>query len=188
MDNREHILQTALSLFAARGYDAVGVQEIAESSGVTKPTMYHYFGSKQGLLSAMLEEKHTPLYRAVQEACNYQGDLPLTLEKITRAYFDFASLNPEYYRLLLALVFAPRDSEAHRMASGRFEEEHRLVENVFQTAVREHGNMQGRHRLLATTFIGMINTCIGLWLNSYAELDNALVYRVLHQFQHGIYS
>ena len=42
MDNREKILNCALELFHARGYDAVGVQEIAEMAGVTKPTLYYY--------------------------------------------------------------------------------------------------------------------------------------------------
>ena len=46
MDNRKMILETALDLFYARGYDAVGVQEVAERSGVTKPTLYYYFKSK----------------------------------------------------------------------------------------------------------------------------------------------
>lgn len=34
MDNREAILNAALHLFYARGYDAVGVQEIVDSAGV----------------------------------------------------------------------------------------------------------------------------------------------------------
>ena len=54
MDNRETILETALDLFYTRGYDAVGVQEIAERSGVTKPTLYYYFKSKYGLLELSL--------------------------------------------------------------------------------------------------------------------------------------
>ena len=49
MDNREKILNCALELFHARGYDAVGVQEIAETAGVTKPTLYYYFRNKRGL-------------------------------------------------------------------------------------------------------------------------------------------
>ncbi len=44
MDNRERILQCALELFYAKGYDAVGVQEIAQKAGITKPTLYYYFG------------------------------------------------------------------------------------------------------------------------------------------------
>ena len=48
MDNIERILQCALELFYAKGYDAVGVQEIAQKAGITKPTLYYYFGSKYG--------------------------------------------------------------------------------------------------------------------------------------------
>lgn len=47
MDNREKILNCALELFHARGYDAVGVQEIAEMAGVTKPTLYYYLETNE---------------------------------------------------------------------------------------------------------------------------------------------
>ena len=40
--------------FYEKGYDAIGVQEIADAAGVTKPTLYHYFGSKYGLLQAVI--------------------------------------------------------------------------------------------------------------------------------------
>ena len=43
MDNRELIVQSALELFYARGYDAVGVQEIVDKAGISKPTLYYYF-------------------------------------------------------------------------------------------------------------------------------------------------
>ncbi|HIS80092.1 MAG TPA: helix-turn-helix transcriptional regulator [Candidatus Scatomonas merdavium] len=39
MENRERLLEAALSLFYEKGYDAVGVQEIVEAAGVTKPTL-----------------------------------------------------------------------------------------------------------------------------------------------------
>ena len=61
MDNRERILQCALELFYAKGYDAVGVQEIAQKAGITKPTLYYYFGSKYGLLETLLTKHFTVL-------------------------------------------------------------------------------------------------------------------------------
>lgn len=64
MDNRERILETALELFYSRGYDAVGVQEIAEKSGVTKPTLYYYFKSKYGLLEQLLETRESRSWRS----------------------------------------------------------------------------------------------------------------------------
>ena len=73
MNNRITILNCALELFAARGYDAVGVQEIAEGAGITKPTLYHYFGSKQGLLKTLVDGYAEPFYQAVSQAADYHG-------------------------------------------------------------------------------------------------------------------
>ena len=72
--------------------------------------------------------------------------------------------------------------------AGHNERQYQQVADVFDTAVAQHGNMRGRQRLYAATFIGMLNTCIGLWLNGYGPLDEDLVQRVVKQFQHGIYS
>ena len=43
MDNRMNILQKALQLFYEKGYDAIGVQEIADAAGVTKPNAVSLF-------------------------------------------------------------------------------------------------------------------------------------------------
>jgi AcrR family transcriptional regulator len=188
VDNRSAILKSALELFAARGYDAVGVQEVAESAGITKPTLYHYYGSKQGLFQALLDTYYEQFIQAIRQAAAYQGDLPRTLETLARAYFEFARQNPVYYRMQLAMYFAPRHSDAFQMIAKCNEQQQQIVEELFLAATRNHGNMRGRHRLYASTFIGMLNTCISLWLNGYVELDDALVHRTVHQFQHGIYS
>lgn len=77
MDNRETILETALDLFYTRGYDAVGVQEIAERSGVTKPTLYYYFKSKYGLLEQLLKSRSEGFAAELKEGVR----LPRRLEE-----------------------------------------------------------------------------------------------------------
>jgi TetR/AcrR family transcriptional regulator len=188
MDNRSALLKCALDLFAARGYDAVGVQEVVEAAGITKPTLYHYFGSKQGLLQALLSEHFERLNAQVRQAAEYHGDLTLSLTELARAYFGFAREHRTYYRLQLSFWFAPRESEAFKLVAELNQQQYHLVEEMFVQAVKEHGNMRGRHRAYATTFIGLINTYIGMWLNGYVELDEHLVYNAVHQFEHGIYS
>ena len=188
MDNRSAILNCALELFASRGYDGVGVLEVAEGAGITKPTLYHYYGSKLGLLKALFETYHTVLNAAVAQAAAYQGDLPHSLVQLAQAYFEFARSNPVYYRLQLALYFAPRHSEANAVSAEWNMQQYRLVEEMFAAAVQNHGNMRGRQRMYAATFIGVMNTCIGMWLNGYTELDDELLQRAVRQFQYGIYS
>ena len=114
MDNRERILETALDLFYARGYDAVGVQEIAEKSGVTKPTLYYYFKSKYGLLEQLLKSRGEPFLEQLHAACAYRGDLRGTLCAAAGAVSDFAKREPRFALLLVALFYSARDNEAYQ--------------------------------------------------------------------------
>ena len=53
--NRERaILDAALTVFAAQGYTATTMDAVAAEAGVTKPTLYSYFPSKESLFQAMM--------------------------------------------------------------------------------------------------------------------------------------
>jgi AcrR family transcriptional regulator len=188
MDNRSTILSCALELFASYGYDAVGVQRIAEAAQVTKPTLYHYFGSKQGLLEALLKTHFSKLRQAIEQATAYNGDLPLALHNVTMAYFNFSNQNPVFYRMQLTMWFAPTYSETFKAVSAFNEKQQDLLENLFVQAASQHGNLKGRHQTYAATFLGMINTYIALSLNDYVELDPVLGHKAVHQFMHGIFA
>ena len=188
MSNREKILSQALDLFAARGYDAVGIQEVAETAGITKPTLYHYFGSKRGLLDCLLEVRFDRLNQVLREAAEYERDLPQTLDRIARAIFQFASENQDWYRMQLSMWFAPPGSEPYQAVSRLNTEQHQILEELFAQAALQHGNMKGRQRAYAATFQGMLNTYIGMAFNGYVRLDDTLRRQAVHQFMHGIFS
>jgi TetR/AcrR family transcriptional regulator len=187
-DYRTDLMRHALELFAARGFDAVGVQEIVDKAGVTKPTLYHYFGSKQGLLRALLDEHFKPMDILIRGAAFYRRDLTRNLDELAITIFRYAEANPAWYRMQLSLWFAPRESEAFTCIQAYDESQHQMVEELFLRASADHGNMRGRHRAYAATFMGMLNTYIGLWLNGYIRLDDGLARKAVHQFAHGIYS
>ena len=188
MTNRENILTCALNFFASRGYDAVGVQEIAAAAGVQKPTLYHYFGNKAGLLKSLLEENFAPLFTQLEKAADYQHDAKITLQAVTNVYFNFARQNPHFYRMQLALWFAAPDSEPFRAVASFNQRQQELLEALFYKASLDHGNMKGRQRAYAATFLGMTNTYASLGLSGFVELDPALVNNAVHQFMHGIFS
>lgn len=56
---REHILETALSLFGKHGFDGTSTKRIAQTAGVTEGLIFHYFPTKEDLLSAVLETRHS---------------------------------------------------------------------------------------------------------------------------------
>ncbi len=144
MDSRAGILANALRLFAERGYDAVGTQEIVDAAGVTKPTLYHHFGSKQGLLDALLSAHFDGLLARVAEAADYRHDLPLTLTRVAEAYFTYAAEHRQFYRMQLSMWFAPRHSVAYVAVSRLAGRQQELLETLFSRAAEDHGNMRGR--------------------------------------------
>ena len=187
-DNRNHILERALDLFARRGYDAVGVQEIAVAAQVTKPTLYHYFESKHGLLTAIVAVHGSPLRSAVRQAALYQQDLVMNLERVAFALVEQAKAQPVFYRLLLALYFAPPECEARAVAMDLLLDLQQCLEELFSAAVPQHGNMRGRQGAYAATYLGMLNTWIGIYLNDLSALDPPAIRAALKQYQHGIFS
>ncbi len=188
MDNREKIMLESLELFSKSGYDNVGIQEICDNSSITKPTLYHYFGSKSGLLEEIMLENHKKLRNAIISSAEYSGDLPLAVNKTVRSYFNFAKNNPGFYRIMLCSFCAPVNSDLYRVSHKLMLNQYEIIEKLFKSAAADHGNMKNKHTSLAVTFIGHINTYISMWLNNFRELDEDLVFSASHQFMHGIYS
>lgn len=54
-DTKKRILEKALELFSAQGYDAVSVGEIAKAAGIKAPSLYNHFASKQAIFDAIVE-------------------------------------------------------------------------------------------------------------------------------------
>jgi AcrR family transcriptional regulator len=186
--NRQTILGTALHLFSQRGYEAVGVAELCDESGITKPTLYHYFGSKRGLLDAVVAERGTVVRDRVRAASAYDHDVRLGIERIAFAFTRSAHEDRDFARLRLALAFAPPSSEGWLAASPMNTELFECVEAFFRAAANDHGNMRGRSRPYAASFIGTIDTYVGLFLADQLELTDEAVRGALRQFMYGIFS
>ncbi len=185
---RSRLLRCALDLFAEHGYDAVGVQRVVAAAGVTKPTLYHHFGNKRGLLDALLNTHFAPFNERLRRASAYHHDLTQTLEDVSAAYIAASLDEPNFTRLRLTLLFAPPESEAFRAVAPWLEAQERLLAELFGQASEDHGNMRGRQLTLALSFLGVLNTYVGLSLNGSLTLDDATRSQMLRGFMYGIFS
>src|ERR1044072_6325922 len=59
------MVAAAERLFSERGFHGVSMDEIAAVSGITKPMLYDYFGSKEGLFLACMERARGRLFEAI---------------------------------------------------------------------------------------------------------------------------
>ena len=185
---RARLLRCALDLFAEHGYDAVGVQRVVIAAGVTKPTLYHHFGNKRGLLDALLEKHFAPFEKGLQRAAAYHHDLTQTLEQLSATYITASLDEPNFTRLRLTLWFAPPESESFQAVAPWLKRQECLIADLFKKASEDHGNMRGRQLILASSFLGVLNTYVGLSLNGYLSLDDATRKQMLRSFMYGIFS
>ena len=189
VDNRLNIMRIALRLFAHHGYDAVGVQQIVTEAGVTKPTLYHYFENKLGLFQAIVAHHTAELLPTITQAAYYEHDIRYSITKVVQAYFEYAQRQPNFYRLMLSTWFAPSSSEYAPIIAELHHQQYLLLEQLFLAAADDHGNMTGRHQRYAVSLRGMIDTYIGLAFQGKIDLNDAdLIYKIGHQYMHGIFS
>ena len=72
----QRILDAAIPLFARLGYGSASVRELAEAAGVTKPTLYYHFGSKEDLFHELVRYHLDELLRerVFSRALGYNAD------------------------------------------------------------------------------------------------------------------
>jgi len=75
--NRNHLLDVGLKLLRERGFNATGIQEIADAAGVPKGSFYNYFPSKEAFAMAVLEIYGESAANQVCETLDAAGGSPL---------------------------------------------------------------------------------------------------------------
>ncbi len=97
---REAILSAADEVFGELGFDAASTREIGERSEVNKALIHYHFGSKEGLLDAVLDGYFERLRIEVRSAVEGEGTLRDRLLRLVDAYGDFLSANRRFCRIV----------------------------------------------------------------------------------------
>src|SRR5438309_7893893 len=100
-----HIARVAARLFATQGYDATPVRTIVEAAGVTKPTLYYHFRSKEGLAQALLTVPMTRLVETLRGILDAEHDPARALAGMLEAFFAFCREDADRARFVYALFF-----------------------------------------------------------------------------------
>ena len=171
---RKQLLELATALFAQRGYAAASMDELAQRAGVSKPVIYGLFGSKEGLLMAVIEDLGLELNETVAAAVAGRSDPEELLRAGSLAFFRFVGER----RGVWAVFFgASRSlSDASPSATAKLAEIRRrqdaLVATVLVAAARERGRDPDPLELGALTrgvngvYEGMVE-----WWASHPEVE-----------------
>jgi AcrR family transcriptional regulator len=130
-EREQQILAAAEEVFAERGFQNTSMDEVSLRVGVSKPMLYEYFTSKEGLLLACVARIRADLHTATIEAmaaAEPEGPRAV-LEAGLEAYFDFADRHGRAWAVLLneSVIVAGPAEEAIEAIRGQ---QTRLLEDA----------------------------------------------------------
>lgn len=164
------LLDVASELFAARGYGGVGLEEVAARAEVTRGALYHHFGSKEGLFSAVLERVQEEVGERVAVAASRAPDRWAELVAGCHAFLGAGS-DPRVQRIMLvdapAVLGWQRWRELDAAHSGR------LLEQVLDELEHEGTIGAGLSAPLAPLLSGAMNEA-ALWIAQSPDPEQSL--------------
>src|SRR3954451_1343896 len=96
------LIEVAEATFAERGFKSGPMDEIAERAAISKPVLYDHFGSKDGLLAAVVIRIRTQMREAIAAALEGVEGPDRAMWVGLRAYFDFITGHLPAWSVLIA--------------------------------------------------------------------------------------
>jgi len=87
---REQLLEAAAQLFSARGFHAVGIDDIGAAAGISGPGVYRHFASKHALLESLCDRAMTRMLDGAEQIIATAGDPYTALESLVDLHVAFA--------------------------------------------------------------------------------------------------
>lgn len=114
------LLEAAHRLLTEHGSEALTVRRIATEAGMSTMNVYSRFGGKDGVIDELFIDGFTRLFAAIN-AVPETDDIRVDIERLARAYRDFARDNPTYYKVMFRSAiseFTPSQRAAELSLSG----------------------------------------------------------------------
>jgi len=157
---RAQLLEAAQDVFAANGYHAAAMDEIAERAGVSKPVLYQHFPGKLELYMALLETHVDELIMRVTGAMESTTDNKLRVHNAVSAFFDFVDGESQAFRLVFESDL--RGEPAVRAIIDRSTDA--CVRAITATIIADAGLDEHRANLLAVGLVGVSQVAARSWL------------------------
>jgi AcrR family transcriptional regulator len=184
------ILDAATAVFARQGYDRASMAAIATRAGVTKPTLYARFGSKEQLFEAAVQREYEVRKARLFAAYSAGHRAPFRdrLHRLIRTYFQLIGDRPEAVLLIAEAERHPQAAGFIRRANSEIVD--RTAELVGQISGRQPGPGT---RLVAVMISGMFTACAreavlseGIDVEQAAALCESFLHSALRGLEPGL--
>jgi AcrR family transcriptional regulator len=125
--SREAVLDAAERLIAEQGYEAATVAALVKEAGIPASSVYHYFGSKEGVLLAVMERGAQRFFAELPFADRRAGSRENHLRALLDAVAATLERHPDFLRILVVMAAQSPDTDHGEV--------HRVVDRVRELAL-----------------------------------------------------
>jgi AcrR family transcriptional regulator len=156
----DRILNKALELFSTKGYDATSVREICEAADITKPTLYHFYGSKEGVYRSLVEGALEGFRQRLLGQIQSPGTPVERLQRVARGYFEIAREHRVFMRFLFGLIHNPPSSAPRTDFPSYHEGTVSLISRVVEEGVADQTFAPGPIDMRMLVFMGALGEAV----------------------------
>ena len=162
---RQHILEAAEQVFAARGFEAAKLQEISAKAGLSMGTIYSIFPGKTELFEALVEMRGRELLEIARGAAAIERPPREALLALGEAYLEYLVAHPDFLRMQLGASVSWALGPAS--APGRMQfwrEIHALQAEIFRRGVERGDFVDEDPAFLAKLFSAIDEVLLADWV------------------------
>jgi AcrR family transcriptional regulator len=176
-EREDQIVAEAVAEFARHGYARASMVDIARRAGISKPLIYQYFGSKDGLYLACLHHVAGGLLSRLEEAELEVDDTVASRIYPLRAVFEALEPQRDAWRLLYD-VTKPATGPIPHASEGYQARTAELAASGSERFLRARGIESSLDAsALTNVWMGVVNSLVTWWLDHPEESADAMIER-----------
>lgn len=157
-DKREHIISTAMKLFAEQGFEGTSIRDIAEKADVNVAMVNYYFGTKEKLFEKIVEYKSASTRGVLDEITNNKSLSSFQkIEAIIDSYIERLFTHRVFHRLIhQELILNQRESLQSSIVNSLYPNSV-IIKNIIENGIKKGEFKKVDPELTIATLIGTIN-------------------------------
>ncbi|MCK9195668.1 MAG: TetR/AcrR family transcriptional regulator [Syntrophales bacterium] len=164
---RQEILEEAERMFAAKGFHATTMAEIAQGAGFAIGTLYQFFQGKEDLYVSMVTEKLQLMYQEIRGAVQAREDTLQKVDALVSTYFLFVENNADFCTFFIRSDGATLPDVSNALREQMIEAylgQIQFIEEIINKGIEDGIFQPGKARDYAFALSGIIRGIIFDWL------------------------
>ncbi len=183
---RERIFQSALRHFSQKGFAATSLREISEDALTTKPMIYYYFGSKEGLYGSIVREILEEMASAIRSHVNPDCSAADQVLAYCERYVEHFLAKEEIIALVLREVFGLGGAPMATFSQALGEQVRQPLDEILRAGM-DRGEFRRDHVFdCATALTGILNMFILAHVFGGAVIERDAPLRQVRHFVTGL--